>query len=99
MPDRHPKLVKNSKNLRCKKCTGIHDYLTRLSDDTSCDTPVAFSHERALKMANLRASGPQDVVPVPDDTVVVMDDSARRLPRSGTGTIKLAQFSRVERQV
>jgi len=79
------------------RCDGKHDYLTRLSDDTSCDSPVAFGYEKALKMATLLASGTEDVVRVPDDTVVVMDDSARRLPRSGTGTIRLAQFTSVER--
>jgi hypothetical protein len=97
MADRHPRLVRNSKNVRCQRCTGIHDYLTRLSDDTTCDAPVAFSPEKALKMATLLASGPEDVVRVPDDTIVVMDDSARRLPRSGTGTVRIAQFTSVER--
>jgi hypothetical protein len=92
MADNHPRLVRNSKEVRCQRCTGIHDYLTRLSDDTSCDAPVAFSPEKALKMATLLANGAEDVVRVPDDTVVVMDDSARRLPRSGSGTIRLAQF-------
>jgi hypothetical protein len=48
-------------------------------------------------MANLHAHGAQDVVRVPDDTIVVMDDSARRLPRTGTGTVQLAQFTNVER--
>jgi hypothetical protein len=97
MADNHPRLVRNSKDVRCQRCTGIHEYLTRLSDDTSCDTPVAFSYDRALKMASLLASGAQDVVRVPDDTIVVMDDSARRLPRTGTGTVRLAQFTTVQR--
>jgi hypothetical protein len=97
MADNHPRLVKNSKGLRCKRCTGIHDYITRLSDDTFCDAPVAFSLERATQISNLHASGPQDVVRIPDDTIVVMDDSARRLPREGTGTVQLAQFTSVER--
>lgn len=90
--DNHPRLVRNSKNRRCQRCSGVHTYLTRLSDDTSCDSPVAFAPDKALKMAALLANGTEDVVRVPDDTVVVMDDSARRLPRSGTGTVRLAQF-------
>ena len=97
MADQHPRLVRNSKGVRCQRCTGIHEYLTRLSDDTSCDTPVAFSADRALKMATLLANGAEDVVRVPDDTIVIMDDSARRLPRSGTGTVQIAQFTTVER--
>lgn len=97
MPDNHPRLVKNSKGRRCTRCGGIHDYLTRISDDAPCDAPVAFGYERALKMARMVANGMRDVVRIPDDTVVVMDESARRLPRSGTGTIRLAQFTNVER--
>lgn len=96
MADNHPRIVKNSKKLRCKRCTGIHDYITRLSDDTFCDAPVAFSPEHALKIANLIASGPQDVVRIPDDTVVVMDSSARRLPH-GDRTVPLAQYTSSER--
>lgn len=99
MADNHPRLVKNSKGVACKNCGSVHDYLTRVSEDTDCGAPVAFSYERAHKMARLVASGARDVVRIPDDTIVVMDESARRLPRSGTGTIRLAQFSRVERSV
>jgi hypothetical protein len=91
--DNHPRIVRNSKNRRCQRCSGVHEFLTRLSDDISCDAPVAFAPDKALKMATLLANGPQDVVRVPDDTVIVMDDSARRLPRSGTGTVRLAQFT------
>lgn len=97
MPDTHPRVVRNSKNVECKNCGGIHDYLSRDSDDAACGTPIAFGYDRALKMANLRANGPRDVMRIPDNTIVVMDDTARSLPRSGTGTVQLAQFSRVER--
>lgn len=99
MPDSHPRLVKNSKNIICKNCTGIHDYLTRESEDADCSAPVAFSYERAVKMARLMANGERDIVRIPDDTVVVMDESARRLPRSGSGTVRLRQFTSVERSV
>jgi hypothetical protein len=99
MPDNHPRLVVNSKDRRCPRCTGVHKYLTRESEDVDCSAPVAFSYEKALKMSNMLANGPRDVVRIPDNEVVVMDESARRLPRSGTGTVRLAQFSRVERSV
>ena len=97
MPDTHPRIVKNSKRLACKNCGGVHDYISRDAPDAPCGTPIAFSYERAVKMANLLAHGERDVERIPDDTIVVMDDTARQLPRSGTGTVKLAQFSRVER--
>jgi hypothetical protein len=58
-----------------------------------------MSYERAIKMSRLMANGPRDVIRIPDDTIVVMDDSARRLPRSGTGTLQLAQFTLSERSV
>jgi hypothetical protein len=96
MTDNHPRIVKNSKNRRCERCTGIHDYITRLSDDTFCDAPVAFSPDKAIKIANLLANGPQDVVRIPDDTLVIMDSSARRLPHGGR-TVPLAQFTSSER--
>lgn len=99
MPDTHPRIVRNSKNLKCKNCSGVHDFLSRDAPDAACGTPLAFSYERAVKMANLLAHGERDVERVPDDTIIVMDDSARQLPRSGTGQVQLAQFSRVERSV
>ena len=36
MADNHPRLVKNSKDVRCKSCGSVHDYLTRVSEDTDC---------------------------------------------------------------
>lgn len=97
MPDRQPRIIRNSKNRRCPRCSGVHDYLTRPSDDIQCDAPLALSYERAVKMANMLANGLRDVERIPDNVLVVMDDSARQLPRSGTGTIKLAQFTRTAR--
>lgn len=87
--------MRNTKKLRCKACTGIHDYITRLSDDTTCDTPVGFSYDKALKIAKLKAGGEADVVRVPDDTVIVLDDSARTLPHRNHNTLQLAQFTNV----
>jgi hypothetical protein len=97
MPDTHPRIVRNSKRLACKNCGAIHDYITRDSDDAACGTPVAFGYERAVKMANLLASGTPDIERITSETIVVMDDTARKLPRNETGHVRLAQFSRVER--
>ncbi len=93
------KLIRNSKNLTCKRCTGIHEYITRLSEDAPCDTPVAFSVEVAKLNARLHAGGDKDVVNVPNELtkLVVMDESARQLPRTGSKTIRLAQFESVVR--
>jgi hypothetical protein len=88
------KLVRNTKKLRCQRCTGIHDYLTRLSEDCPCDTPVAFSQEIAILNANLHANGKRDVVSIPHELtkLVVLDESARQLPRTGSRPSRLAQI-------
>lgn len=93
------KLIRNSKNLVCARCTGIHDYITRLSPDAPCDTPVAFSEEIAKLNARLHAGGDRDVVNVPHELtrLVVMDQSARSLPRTGSQTLRLAQFETIVR--
>jgi hypothetical protein len=88
------RLVRNSLQLTCQHCTGIHDHLTRLSDDCPCDTPVAFSVEVAKLNARLHAGGDVDVVHIPHELtkLVVMDESARRLPRTGSHATRLAQY-------
>ena len=93
------KLIVNSKKLVCLRCTGVHDYITRLSEDCPCDTPVAFSEPIAKLNARLHASGDKDVVTVPHELtqLVVLDDSARQLPRRGSQTIRLGQFETIVR--
>lgn len=93
------KLVRNSKKLVCQRCTGIHDYLTRLSADCPCDTPVAFDAPIAKLNARLHAGGDQDVVNIPHELtkLVVMDESARRLPRTGSRPTRLAQYETIVR--
>src|SRR3954452_18263584 len=93
------KLVVNSKKLVCQRCTGIHDYLTRLSEDCPCDTPVAFGPNMAKLNARLHASGDGDVVNVPHELtqLVVMDVSARQLPRTGSQSSRLAQIETIVR--
>jgi len=93
------RLIVNSKKLICSRCTGVHDYITRLSEDCPCDTPVAFSERVAKLNARIRANGDKDVVTIPHDltTLVVMDESARQLPRTGSQPGKLAQFEMIVR--
>jgi hypothetical protein len=99
--DQHPRLIRNSKSLTCTRCGGIHEFVTRLSDDCPCDVPVAFSLDVAKNYARLHAGGDRDVVRVPHrlTQLVVLDDSARRLPRTGTGPMRLAQFEIVSRSI
>jgi hypothetical protein len=93
------RLIRNSKKLVCARCTGIHDYITRLSEDCPCDTPVAFDVPIAKLNARLHANGDEDVVTIPHELtkLVVLDDSARRLPRTGSQTLRLAQFETIVR--
>jgi hypothetical protein len=93
------RLIVNSKKLVCARCTGIHDYITKLSEDCPCDTPVAFSERVAKLNARLHANGDKDVVAIPHEltTLVVMDESARKLPRTGSSPGRLAQFELVVR--
>lgn len=74
------RLIKNSKRDPCPACATIHEFITRPDADAGCAAPVAYDYAVAEKVARLRANGKQDIVPVPDDTLVVMDDSARSLP-------------------
>ena len=93
------KLIRNTKNLPCKRCGGVHDFITRLSEDAPCDTPVGFSEQVAKLNARLHAGGDRDVVNVPNEwtNLVVMDQSARQLPRTGSQTLRLAQFETIVR--
>jgi hypothetical protein len=96
MPDIKAKVVKNLVSKTCSNCGGIHDYITRVPEvgRKDCTTPVAFSREKALKMARLLGCGEEAVVDAPHDTVVVMDDSARKLPRHEP--VILAQLTQLE---
>ena len=93
------RLIVNSKKLVCARCTGIHDYITRLSEDCPCDTPVAFDMPIAKLNARLHAGGDKDVVKIPHEltSLVVLDESARRLPRTGSHPTRLAQYETIVR--
>lgn len=73
-------VVRNSLGVKCATCTGVHDHLTITSSDTTCDAPAGFSREVAVNMAKLHAKGAKDVELAPDDTIVVLHPSARKLP-------------------
>lgn len=89
-------VVRNTNSLKCQRCEGVHEFLTLLSDDAACDAPAGFSREVAESMARLKARGTDDVERAPDDTILVMHPSARRLPVRGEP--QLAQFSLMERR-
>jgi hypothetical protein len=96
MSDNHPRIIKNSLSRKCTRCTGVHDFITRLSDDASCDTPVGFSKDMAQEIATQLACGNEDVLRVPDDTIIVLDDSARQLTSESSSTTQLAQFNNTD---
>jgi hypothetical protein len=96
MPDTNAKVVRNTADKTCNYCGGIHDYITRMPTTgfKDCATPVAFSHDKALKMARLLGGGTDAVVDAPHDTFVIMDDSARKLPHGEP--VMLAQLTELE---
>lgn len=82
MPDKHPRIIKNLRNRPCQRCRGIHDYISRPSEHAKCGTPVAFSKSKAETLARLQAGTIDAVELVPNDTIVILDDSARKLPQT-----------------
>lgn len=88
-------VVRNTKGKECSNCTGVHEFLTMLTKDAPCDTPAGFSKEVARNMAKLYSkNGHADVEKAKDDMLVVLHDSARKLPRGGQA--QLAQFTLIE---
>lgn len=100
MTDSRNHLVKNLSNEPCRNCTGIHEYISRGSDHAPCGTPVAWSLERANDIAKSQKLDLEEaVVVVPDDTLVVLDDSARKLRKQGDGIVPLDQSYATMRMV
>lgn len=92
MADRDLYLVRNIERKASKHDGVVYEYLTQSSGaGVSRGTPVAYSRKAAEAMARiLLKTMPTTemeisdvIVKVPDDTVVVLDDSARKLPRGG----------------
>ena len=92
MPDQDTKIIKNSLSSRCMRCTGIHDYITKLSNDAPCDTPLGFSDDYAKLVVARYKMDDEDIISAPDDTVVILHESARKLQPQSQGTTQLAQF-------
>lgn len=84
MPDTANYLVRNSRNIPCEACTEVHEFLSvgSGSKDARCNTPVAYRRDLAEQLA----ATTDDVVEVPDNTVVVLHPSARKLPRQTVST-------------
>ena len=92
MADQDTKIIKNSLSAKCLRCTGIHDYITKLSNDAPCDTPLGFSNEYAAVVVDKYFMDKEDIISVPDDTIIVLHESARKLQPQGAATTQLAQF-------
>lgn len=85
MPDPRSKIIKNDANRPCEICGGIHEFISALSKDVrnDCSVPVAFSDTKARAVALAYGMNANEVVVgIPDNTIVIMDDSARKLPRT-----------------
>lgn len=94
MQDNNVYIVKNLRRLPVKVHSEIdgpvYEYLTRTSDDAPRGTPLGMSKTVAEDCARRLDMDPDEaVILAPDDIVVVLDDSARKLPRgSSEGTIQ-----------
>lgn len=65
----------------------VYEYITQASDDAPHGTPVGVSKEEAMRIAEALGIDPDEaVIAAPDDMLVVLHDSARKLPRGGTPT-------------
>lgn len=72
-------VVRNSGRSPCGHCNKAHEFVTGTSKDTdSCGTLVGFSKDKAEEVAS-RVGGEIEIAP--GDEVVILDDSARKLPR------------------
>jgi len=96
MSDNRVHVIKNIGRLPIKYDDGsegpIKEYITR-ADDNGISQPVGFSKEFAEKLASGWGWDLDEAVIVcPDDLVVVLHDSARKLPR-GDAEGKLQQMS------
>lgn len=89
MSDNRVYVVKNlsrkpSRNPKTGKIgTKVETYLTR-TDDNGIPHPVGFAKDQAVMMAKVMKTDPEEaVILCPDDLVVTLDDSARKLPKGG----------------
>lgn len=85
--------MKNSKRRQCPDCEGEHEYLTR-----ECK-PVGYSLEVAIRLANMMQGGKKDVIRVPakDTMLIVLDDSARKLPHNDSDVSPLRHYFNTSR--
>jgi hypothetical protein len=89
-------LIENKALQSCSNCGAIHDYISRPSDDAPCGTAVAFSFDEAHRVAKEIGQPREAVMAMPvknddiADMIVILDDSARRLPQNSGDTHVLA---------
>lgn len=86
MSDNRVYVIKNTGRVPIKYDDGsegpIKEYITR-GDTNNISQIVGFSKEQAEKIARVLGFDPEEAVIVcPDDLIVVLDDSARKLPQS-----------------
>lgn len=85
-------VVRNVMHVKCQRCGRMHDYFSRPSEHARCGTPVGMSEEVAISTAKMGNLDPDEAVIVaPDDTVVVLDKSARKLKQQNNKHVQLDQ--------
>lgn len=82
-------VIKN-RGIPCKGCKAIHPYITGQSDK-GCTVPMGFSQEVAQSVAKTLGLPEDNVVLAPDTELVMLHESARKLPRPTDTHINLAQ--------
>ena len=82
MTDNAVYIVKNSAHKPCKTCGEDHEFVSKSSDGRRCGTPAAFSASHALVVAAAVGATEDDIQRPPEGMIVVLDDSARKLPHS-----------------
>jgi hypothetical protein len=76
-------IIRNSKRTTCSNCGGVHEHITRPTQNRPCFTPVAYEEDVAKKTARMLAHGEQDIERIPTGTDVVLAEGARQLPVRG----------------
>lgn len=92
MADMRVYLIKNLTRGECRSCGNVHDFISRASKHARCGTPLGTSLEFAQEIAGvMHIDIDEGVILAPDDTLVILDDSARKLRRQSSASAPLDQ--------
>lgn len=92
MADKKVYIIKNLNRRSCNNCGNVHDFISRASKHARCGTPLGTSLEFAHELASvMHIDTDEGVILAPDDTLVILDDSARKLRRQNSASVPLDQ--------